>query len=113
MLDQLTEKEIVQRVVARLNDMDIVFAVQYPYETGGSEEHNGIINAKFHIFYDPTEIPNIIAHIGEPRRILLIFPDDIEYSFIGDIQSFEPSVMMEGEMPMATVRITIFNKDML
>lgn len=61
--------------------------------------------------YDPDAYDEIIAIINTPTTITITFPDGSTLAFYGYLKRFEPSDLVEGTQPEATVTLVCTNWD--
>jgi len=63
------------------------------------------------VLYDPNFYSQILSLINMEGSVTVHFPDGSTLDFWGFLKSFEPSPLVEGEPPEATVNIVCTNWD--
>lgn len=121
-----------QSLITLTNDTDIEFfekTVQPPGADGGDSVdqttmHNVTVVTKAAqtlidftdspstVAYDPIVLNSILAQININQLVTYLMPDGSTWDFFGYLQKFEPSPLVRGEQPEATVTIVVTNVDL-
>lgn len=103
------EKELTPPGIDMGEMNDISNMQNTAWRTAAFRKLKTLTNSEMTCHFDPAFLEDILSMMGVNQLLTLTFPDDSYWTFWGGIQTFQPDRVVEGQPPMATVRIGVTN----
>jgi len=104
--------EITAKIAAaKLLGIKLIFQLLYQDDTVRIEP--GLIrkDVRFKVYCDIDQIASMMNNLNVAQVICLVMPDHENVVVYGYMDSYEPESVLEGEMPVANVSISIIQGD--
>lgn len=108
---QLWEREVTPPGIDGGPKIDTTTMLNTTYRTYHPQSLITVDDGAGNVAYDPDVLGDILANINVIQSITYTFRDGTTETVWGHLQSFKPSALAIGQMPMASIAIATDNVD--